>query len=361
MTFIYKKKVKMMDSALLNTLLDREFLVADQNSLDLFLKDKTILITGGGGTVGSELCRQISKLNPKKIVILDNYENGTYEIQQEILYQYGGKFELVTTIASIKDSERVNDIFDKHKPDIVFHAAAYKHLSLMEDNPLEAVRTNIFGTMNIVNACDKHNVDKMIFTSTDKAVNPECIMGFTKRIAEKYINYINCKSCSSFSSVRFGNVLGSNGSVFSLFEKQIKLGGPITITHPDITRYFMTIQEAASLILLAGSEMKGGEIFILDMKEPVKIVDMACRFASLFGYTVGKDIHISFVGLKKGEKINEELFFNEENINKCSTEGIFWVEEMVGDMDCYFDNLSKFKVHIDNDYNHIKKLLRGMI
>ncbi len=350
----------MMDSALLNTLLNRDFLVADQNILDLFLKNKTILITGAGGTVGSELCRQIAKSNPKKIVIFDNYENGTYEIQQEILYKYRDKFELVTAIASIRDSERVNDIFDKHKPDIVFHAAAYKHLSLMEDNPLEAVCTNIFGTINIADASDKYNVDKVIFTSSDKAVNPECIIGYTKRIAEKYINYINRKSISSFSSVRFGNVLGSNGSVFSLFEKQIKLGGPVTITHPDVTRYFMTIQEAASLIMLAGSKMKGGELFILDMKESVKIVDIACRFASMFGYTVGKDIHLSFVGLRKGEKINEELFFDEENANKHSIEGIFWVEEKVGDMDYYFDRLSKLKVLVNNDYNHIKKLLRDM-
>lgn len=351
----------MIDTALLNTLLNRNFLVADQNILDLFLKNKTILITGAGGTVGSELCRQISKSNPKKIVIFDNYENGAFEIQQEILYKYRDKFELVTVIATIRDSERVNDIFNKHKPDIVFHAAAYKHLSLMEDNPLEAVRTNILGTINIADASDKYNVDKVIFTSSDKAVNPKCIMGYTKRIAEKYINYINSKSISSFSSVRFGNVLGSNGSVFSLFEKQIKLGGPITITHPDVTRYFMTIQESASLILLAGSKMIGGELFILDMKESVKIVDIACRFASMFGYTVGKDIHLSFIGLKKGEKINEELFFDEESANKHSIENIFFVEEKVSDMDCYFDRLSKLKMLVNNDYNHIEKLLRDMV
>ncbi len=349
----------MIDINLLNTLLDRSFFVADQKKMLAFIQDKTILITGGGGTIGSELCRQLYSLNPKKIVIFDNHENSTYEIQQELIVKYKIKSELAIVIASITGKNRADDIFCEHNPEIVFHTAAYKHLPLMEENPLAAVQNNIFGTINIVDAAKKYNAEKMIFTSSDKAVNPECIMGLTKRIAEKYITYIATNSKLCCSSVRFGNVLGSNGCVFSLFEKQIKNGGPITVTHPDITRYFMTIKEAVSLLLISLEKTKGGEVFILNMGKPIKIIDIACRFASLYGFTVEKDILIDFIGLRKNEKLHEELFGNEE-AGELLEDGIFLVKEKNKDMVNYFNLLDVVK-NIEYASNNIYTLLKGMV
>lgn len=353
-----------MDPNLLNSLLSRKLLVTNSNILRNFFEGKNILITGGGGTIGSEICRQISSFNPKKIIIFDNCENNVHEIQQEILSKYKNNFEFIVSVSSIREQDRVDDIFHKHKPDIVFHTAAYKHLSLMEKNPLEAIRTNIFGTINIVEAAKKYKVNKVIFTSSDKAVNPTCIMGFTKRISEIYISHIAYKHNISYTSVRFGNVLGSSGSVFSIFSRQIKNGGPITVTHPDVTRYFMTIQEAAHLVMQVviqvEIEAKGDEIFILNMKHPIKIVELAHKLASLYGYKIGKDIDIEFIGLRDAEKLDEELFFKDEEVRKLSGNNLFLVKNNIGDMNDYWDGLSILKTIKNNNYNYIYSLLKIM-
>lgn len=349
-----------MDKTVLNGLLCRELMVVNLNSLSDFYSKKTILITGGGGTIGSEICRQISLFNPRKIIILDIHENSIYEIQQEIVAKYKNKIELVSAVASVRDKDRMDEIFCAYKPNIVFHAAAYKHLSLMENNPLEAICTNIFGTINVVDVCNKYKTEKLIFTSSDKAVNPTCIMGFTKKIAEIYLRSTDNNSNTSFVSVRFGNVIGSNGSVFSIFEKQIKRGGPLTITHPDVTRYFMAIEEACNLVMQVGVEAKGGEIYILDMKKPIKVVEIACRFASLHGYTVGEDIYIKFIGLKAGEKLDEELFSKDENVCYLSSRGLFLVKKKVIAIDGYWDGLNALKNIRKNDHKSIYDLLKGM-
>ncbi|SHF10576.1 NDP-sugar epimerase, includes UDP-GlcNAc-inverting 4,6-dehydratase FlaA1 and capsular polysaccharide biosynthesis protein EpsC [Marinitoga hydrogenitolerans DSM 16785] len=304
-------------------LLGREPVKINIEEVAHYLKDQIIMITGGGGSIGSELCRQIAKYDPKKLIILDMYENNAYDIQNELKMTYGNELNLETVIANIRDKERIEEIFKKYKPNLVFHAAAYKHVPLMEAHPMEAIRTNVFGTLNLVELADKYNVKKFVLISTDKAVNPTNVMGATKRIAEKIIQSFSKISKTEFAAVRFGNVLGSNGSVIPLFKRQIANGGPITVTHPDIIRYFMTIPEAVQLVLQAGALAKGGEIFVLDMGEPVKIIDLAKDLIKLSGFEPDVDIKIEFTGLRPGEKLYEELLMEEEGLQKTANEKIF--------------------------------------
>ena len=283
---------------------------------------KVVLVTGGGGSIGSELCRQLAAHHPKQLIILDIYENNAYDIQQELIRKYP-ELDLVVLIASVRNKERIDSIFETYRPNIVYHAAAHKHVPLMEDSPHEAIKNNVFGTYKVAQAADRYGVDKFVLISTDKAVNPTNIMGASKRLCEMLIQSMNRNSRTNYVAVRFGNVLGSKGSVIPLFKKQIAEGGPVTVTHPDIIRYFMTIPEAVSLVLQAGAYARGGEIFVLDMGEPVRILDLATNLIKLSGYRVGEDIQIVFTGLRPGEKMYEELLMNEEGLKETANKMIF--------------------------------------
>ena len=296
-------------------LLGREPIQVDLDSILGYVKDKTILVTGGGGSIGSELCRQIATHSPKQLIVVDIYENSVYDVQQELKGSHPD-LDLVVLIASVRNTNRMNWIFDHYKPDIVYHAAAHKHVPLMEDSPNEAIKNNVFGTFKVAQAAAMSGVKRFVMISTDKAVNPTNIMGASKRICEMIIQTFNKHYDTEFVAVRFGNVLGSNGSVIPLFKKQIAEGGPVTVTHPDIIRYFMTIPEAVSLVLQAGAYAKGGEIFVLDMGSPVKILDLAKNLIRLSGYKVGEDIKIEFTGLRPGEKLFEELLMDEEGMKE---------------------------------------------
>lgn len=305
-------------------LLGREPVMLDCTLTKEYIQDKTVLVTGGGGSIGSELCRQISSYTPKSLIILDIYENSAYDIQQELIRKYDDKLNLEVEIASIRDKNKLDKIFASKNIDIVFHAAAHKHVPLMEKNPEEAIKNNVIGTYNVVQVAHEYKVDKFVLISTDKAVNPTSIMGATKRIAEMIIQSFNKHSETDFVAVRFGNVLGSNGSVIPLFKEQIKEGGPVTVTHEDITRYFMTIPEAVQLVLRASSMAKGGEIFVLDMGDPVKIKDLAYNLIKLSGLEPEIDINIEYTGLRPGEKLYEELLISfDKNQIKTNIEKIF--------------------------------------
>ena len=327
-----------------------------------FIQNKVILITGGGGSIGSELCRQISKYNPKKLIIIDNYENNAYEIQKELEGIYGNNFNTIVEIASIQDIDKMETIFSKYHPNLVFHAAAHKHVPLMEHNPEEAIKNNVFGTLNVVKMADKYNAEKFVLISTDKAVNPTNIMGASKRITEMIIQYYSVFSCTSFVAVRFGNVLGSNGSVIPLFKKQIELGGPITITHPNVVRYFMTISEAVGLILQAGEIANGGEIFVLDMGEPVKIKTLAENMIKLYNLEIDKDIEIKYIGLRPGEKLYEELFMEQEQLSKTSNNKIYIGKHIEMDMPKFINDLKKLRHLCDmNDSDGIFDLMPNIV
>jgi len=287
-----------------------------------YVKDKVVLVTGGGGSIGSELCRQIAGHQPKQLIIVDIYENNAYEIQQELTQKYS-ELNLVVLVASVRNTTRIEKIFETYSPDIVYHAAAHKHVPLMETSPTEAIKNNVFGTYKTAQAAAKYGVKKFVLISTDKAVNPTNIMGASKRICEMIIQMMNHTTNTNFVAVRFGNVLGSNGSVIPLFKKQIAVGGPVTVTDPNIVRYFMTIPEAVSLVLQAGAYAKGGEIFVLNMGEPVKILDLATNLIKLSGYKPGEDIEIKFTGLRPGEKMYEELLMNEEGLRETANKMIF--------------------------------------
>lgn len=293
-------------------LLGREPIVLDCRITNEYIKNKVVLVTGGGGSIGSELCRQIATYSPKNLIILDIYENNAYNIQQELIRTYGNKLNMEVQIASVRDKKKLEQIFISKNIDIVFHAAAHKHVPLMENNPEEAIKNNIIGTYNTVFMADKYNVGKFVLISTDKAVNPTNIMGATKRVCEMIIQAYDQRSNTDFVAVRFGNVLGSNGSVIPLFMEQIKSGGPVTVTHEQITRYFMTIPEAVQLVLRTAKIAKGGEIFVLDMGEPVRIKDLAYNLIRLAGLVPDKDIKITYTGLRPGEKLYEELLITEE-------------------------------------------------
>ena len=302
-------------------LLGREPIKMNLDDMNGIIKDKIIMVTGGGGSIGSELCRQIVKYEPKQLVLIDIYENNAYDIQQEIKRHFP-EIDLKVLIASVRDEHKMDKIFEQYKPEIVFHAAAHKHVPLMEDSPCEAIKNNVFGTQNVVNLSDKYNVKKFVLISTDKAVNPTNIMGATKRCCEMIVQTKNKTSKTEFVAVRFGNVLGSNGSVVPLFKKQIAEGGPVTVTHEEVTRFFMTIPEAVSLVLQASAMAKGGEIFVLDMGEPVKIIDLARNLIKLSGFEPNVDIKIEVTGLRPGEKLYEEVLMDEEGLQKTSNNQI---------------------------------------
>ncbi len=304
-------------------LLGREPIQLNPAPVDTFLGGKTVMVTGGGGSIGSELCRQIVKHAPRRLVIVDIYENNAYDIQQELLYKYGGRLDLSVEIASIRDRERLRQLFAHYRPDVVFHAAAHKHVPLMEQSPQEAVRNNVFGTLNVINQSIESGVEKFVLISTDKAVNPANIMGASKRIAEMLIQNIGKRSKMKMAAVRFGNVLGSNGSVIPVFLKQIKDGGPITLTDRNIKRYFMTIPEAVRLVLQTGALAQSGEVFVLDMGEPVYIYDLACDLIRINGLVPEKDVEIVVTGLRPGEKMFEELRYDKETTDETIHEGIF--------------------------------------
>lgn len=318
-----KVDIKKIRDVEIEDLLGREPIKTNLKEISDYVENKVVLVTGGGGSIGSELCRQIATFNPKHLIIVDNYENNAYAIQQELIRKYGQTLNLSTIIASIREEVRMEEIFKEYRPEVVFHAAAHKHVPLMENAPSEAIKNNIFGTYKVASLADKYKVKRFVLISTDKAVNPTNIMGATKRAAEMIIQTLNEKSDTEFVAVRFGNVLGSNGSVIPLFKKQILEGGPVTITHPDIIRYFMTIPEAVGLVIQAGAMAKGGEIFVLDMGEPVKIVDLANNLIKLSGFEPNVDMKIEFTGLRPGEKLYEELLMSEEGLTSTENKKIF--------------------------------------
>lgn len=363
----YKKEdvLKIIDVKV-EDLLERDEITLDNEGLEDFIKDENVLVTGGGGSIGSELSRQIFNLRPKKLIIFDIYENNAYDIQMELqrlkYKDHTIKTKLIVLIGSVYNKKRLEEVFIEHKPSIIFHAAAYKHVPLMEDSPVEAIRTNVIGTNNTASLANKYNVKKMVLVSSDKAVRPTNVMGATKRYAELIIGYHGTKGNTRFSSVRFGNVLGSNGSVIPLFKKQIEDGGPLTVTHSEITRYFMTIPESVSLILQSAVYAKGGEIFILDMGQQVKIYDLAIKMIMLSGLKPHVDIEIDVVGLRPGEKLYEELLVdhNSNDFHKTEHSRIFIekcksidYEEL--DLDYVMNNYEKF------DNEHIKEMLSRVI
>jgi FlaA1/EpsC-like NDP-sugar epimerase len=304
-------------------LLGRETVAFDEVQVRSFIKNRTVLVTGGGGSIGSELCRQIARMNPLKLVIVDIYENNAYDIQQELKFIYKDKLDLKIEIASVRDKEKMNLLFARYRPNIVFHAAAHKHVPLMEDCPEEAIKNNILGTYNVVLAADRYHVDKFVLISTDKAVNPTNIMGASKRFCEMILQSMKKISRTEYVAVRFGNVLGSNGSVIPLFKRQIEQGGPVTVTDKRIIRFFMTIPEAAQLVLQAGSMANSSEIYVLDMGKPVKILDLAEKLIRLSGYEPYKDIPIIETGLRPGEKLYEELLMMSEELEATLNRKIF--------------------------------------
>ena len=345
-------------------LLGREPIKLDNKDIKNLIQGKVILVTGGGGSIGSELCRQIMQFNPQKLVIVDIYENNLYDIEQELKFDYPNS-QIVAIVASVRDKDRLNEIFEEYKPYLVFHAAAHKHVPLMEKSPLEAIKNNVFGTYNVANCADEYNVKRFVLISTDKAVNPTNIMGATKRLCEMIVQAKNKVSKTEYVAVRFGNVLGSNGSVVPLFKKQIAHGGPVTVTHKDITRFFMTIPEAVSLVLQAMSGAKGGEIFVLDMGEPVKIYDMAKKLIKLSGLEPGVDIQIKVVGLRPGEKLYEEILMDEEGLSQTKHDKIHIAEPSNIDIKMIAEKLGKLKKLIDNNNNEqideIKKVIHEVV
>ena len=343
-----------------NDLLGREPVCVDLDSIMGYVSGKVILITGGGGSIGSELCRQIASHQPKQLIIVDIYENNAYSIQQELIRKYP-ELDLVVLIASIRNTKRMDDIFAVYRPDIVYHAAAHKHVPLMEDSPNEAVKNNVLGTWKVVQASDKYHVKRFVMISTDKAVNPTNIMGATKRVCEMIIQTYNNLSDTEFVAVRFGNVLGSNGSVIPLFKKQIEQGGPVTVTHPDIIRYFMTIPEAVSLVLQAGAYAKGGEIFVLDMGEPVKILDLAKNLILLSGHKPGEDIQIEFTGLRPGEKLYEEMLMEEEGLQNTKNQLIHIGKPIELDEDKFLAQLERLKEYVVEEPDDIRAYIQDIV
>ncbi len=343
-------------------LLGREQIKPDLTEVFKLLDGKTVFVSGGGGSIGSELVRQVAQSGvTKRIIIFDIAENGAYDIQQEIRRKHP-EVDLKVLIGSVRDSKRLAEIFEEYRPDIVYHAAAHKHVPLMEDSPKEAVKNNVFGTYNLAKTADEYGVKRFVMISTDKAVNPTNVMGATKRICEMVVQSFDKKSETEFVAVRFGNVLGSNGSVIPLFKEQIANGGPVTVTHPDIIRYFMLIPEAVSLVLQAGAFAKGGEIFILDMGSPVKIRELAENLIRLAGYTPGVDMEITYTGLREGEKLYEELLISEEGIQKTSNDLIYVARPMEFDADALFDTLAHAKEIIDDaSHTEIVDIVRSLV
>ena len=348
-----KKLFENLRDVEIEDLLGREPVKLDNKNIEELIKNKVVLVTGGGGSIGSELCRQIIKYKPEQLIMVDIYENNLYEIELELKAKYP-KVKIEAIIASVRDKKRLDSIFEKYNPYLVFHAAAHKHVPLMENNPLEAIKNNVLGTYNVVETSDKYKVKRFILISTDKAVNPTNIMGATKRMCEMIIQAKNKTSQTEYAAVRFGNVLGSNGSVIPLFKKQISEGGPVTVTHKDITRFFMTIPEAVGLVLQTMTYAKGGEIFVLDMGEPVKIYDLAESLIKLSGLVPNEDIEIKFTGLRPGEKLYEELLMGEEGLEKTAHNKIFVAEPLDITMDDISEKLNKFNSLLQSDEDKVK-------
>lgn len=341
-------------------LLGRDPIETNLDDVMGYVSGKVVMVTGGGGSIGSELCRQIVKYNPKQLIIIDIYENNAYDIQMELKRNYS-ELNLVVLIASIRNTKRMNLIFEQYHPEIIYHAAAHKHVPLMEDSPNEAIKNNVYGTLKIVRAADRYGVKRFIQISTDKAVNPTNIMGASKRLCEMIIQAYNNRSKTEFVAVRFGNVLGSNGSVIPLFKRQIAEGGPVTVTHPDIIRYFMTIPEAVALVLQAGAYAKGGEIFVLDMGSPVKIDDMARNLIRLSGYIPDRDIQIKYTGLRPGEKLYEELLMDEEGLKETANRRIHIGQPIKFDEALFFEKLEKVCAEASDESEHIRELVQELV
>lgn len=341
-------------------LLGREPISLDINRIIDYVAGRTVLVTGGGGTIGSELCRQIAEHDPKRLVIFDIYENNAYDIQNELRRKYP-ELDLVTLIGSVRDSKRLESVFKTYRPDIVYHAAAHKHVPLMEDSPNEAIKNNVFGTLKTAQCADKYGVKKFVLISTDKAVNPTNIMGASKRMCEMIIQSYNKRSETEFVAVRFGNVLGSNGSVIPLFKKQIEAGGPVTVTDPDIIRYFMTIPEAVTLVLQAGASAKGGEIFVLDMGKPVKILTLAENLIKLSGFTPHKDIKIEFIGLRPGEKLYEEMLMAEEGLKETENKLIHIGQPIEFDENEFFTALDDLRKAMYDDSVDMRAIVSDIV
>ena len=342
-------------------LLGREQISVNLNEVAGYIENKVVLVTGGGGSIGSELCRQIARHNPKELIILDVYENNLYDIEQELL-RHNPDLPLLTLVASIRDKVKIRDVFHKYRPQIVFNAAAHKHVPLMETSPNEAVKNNVFGTLNVAKAADEFEVETFVQISTDKAVNPTNIMGATKRICEMIIQTLGKYSKKTkFVAVRFGNVLGSNGSVIPLFKRQIEEGGPVTVTHKDIIRYFMTIPEAVSLVLQAGAYAKGGQIFVLDMGEPVKIYDLAYNLIKLSGYEPNVDIDIVCTGLRPGEKLFEERLMQEEGLQKTDNGLINIAQPIPLDETVFWQDIDALYVEAHNETDQMKEWVKKLV
>ena len=342
-------------------LLGRDPVRVNMDEIFSYVFDKVLMVTGGGGSIGSELCRQIAKSNPKLLIIFDIYENNAYDIQMELRKKYPS-LNMVVLIGSVRDTERLDAVMEKYHPEIVFHAAAHKHVPLMEDSPNEAVKNNVFGTYNTAQAAVKHGVKKFVLISTDKAVNPTNIMGASKRLCEMIIQMMSRRhTCTDFVAVRFGNVMGSNGSVVPLFKKQIAEGGPVTVTHPEITRFFMTIPEAVSLILQAAYYAKGGEIFVLDMGNPVKIDDMARNLIRLSGYEPDVDIKIVYTGLRPGEKLYEELLMAEEGLRETTNQLIHIGNPIEMDDDLFLLQLARLETACENEADNMKDIVEEIV
>ena len=341
-------------------LLGRESIRVNLDEILNYVSNKVVLVTGGGGSIGSELCRQIAGHKPKQLIVFDVYENNAYDLQQELKDKFP-KLNLIVLIGSVRNTHRIESVFEKYRPDIVYHAAAHKHVPLMEDSPCEAIKNNVFGTYKTAKAADKYGTKRFVLISTDKAVNPTNIMGASKRMCEMIIQMMNSQSKTDYVAVRFGNVLGSNGSVIPLFKKQIEQGGPVTVTHPEIIRYFMTIPEAVSLVLQAGAYAKGGEIFVLDMGEPVKILDLANNLIRLSGYRPEEDIKIEFTGLRPGEKLYEELLMKEEGLQDTPNKLIHIGRPIEFDAEMFCNQLENLYEIANQDSEKIRNVVQQIV
>ncbi|WP_330391360.1 nucleoside-diphosphate sugar epimerase/dehydratase [Peptoclostridium litorale] len=354
--------ISMIKDVQIEDLLGRDQVEVDMENIAGYLSGKTVFVTGGGGSIGSELCRQAAGFGPKKLIVLDIYENNAYELEQEIKRRYKGGVDIDVVIASVRDKGRVSQVFETYRPDVVFHAAAHKHVPLMENSPMEAVKNNVMGTLNVAEMASRFGVSKFILISSDKAVNPTNIMGATKRICELIVQSMDKVSSTEFGAVRFGNVLGSSGSVVPLFKRQIAEGGPVTVTHPEIIRYFMTIQEAVQLIIQAGAMARGGEIFVLDMGEPVRIADLASDLIRLSGFEPGEDISIEYTGLRPGEKLYEELLMAEEGLRETFHDKIFIAKPFDIDIEyvkCEIESLEK--ITRGNDLERLREGIKRLV
>ena len=342
-------------------LLARDKIDLNTEEIAQYLKGEVVLVTGGGGSIGSEICRQILKYKPKILLIFDIYENNAYELHNELLCIYGNKENIKVIIGSIRDEKRLDQVFVRYKPTVVFHAAAHKHVPLMEENPEEAIKNNVFGTLNVAQCANQYECKKFVLISTDKAVNPTNIMGATKRIAEMIVQYMDQRSDTIYTAVRFGNVLGSNGSVIPLFQKQIQNGGPVTVTHHEITRFFMTIPEASSLVIQAGAMAVGGEIFVLDMGEPMEIVELVKTLIEMYGLKPGVDIEVKYTGLRPGEKLYEELLMTEDGVVVTKNDKIFIEKSSKVDFDLLMEEIYKIRDMDFSSMDEIKDFIRKVV